>query len=203
MSFRKITILIAYTAVTAWASACAAEALQMLQIEFSPMIETSKGEIDMCGLHFSVAGMSTGGRAFGIQGTVYNSYFTGKMPGVLLKVSAVEAVNGSPARLNVRNAYLFDNDHITTSTFKQLLPPDDPASFMAMGLLSDNPDAFTSLQDQMLAGQVWLSVNFGDTTGDYTAQLTPDSKSGKVFEQLLRCNAKGSEKMQRELTTSP
>ncbi len=162
------------------------------------MMETSRNHIDLCGVHFSMVGATVSGRQLGLQGTVYSSYYAGKTPGVLLKVSAVEFIGENLERRNVRFAAFFDNDRINTAGFPTL-PSEDGASYLAHSDMNQSPDAMERLQDKLLFGGIWLSFNLGDTQSDYTVRFEGSQDHSAVAKEVARCNLRGIEQIQREL----
>jgi hypothetical protein len=119
-----------------------AEQLQVLNLEYQPMIEAASGRIDVCALYFVVAGLTTTQRALGVQGTVNTTYFADRIPAVLIKVVVVEAKNGELIHHPVKSAVVYDNDAITTRDFKQT-PSEDgkPRSGLGVRLCDDVIDA--------------------------------------------------------------
>jgi hypothetical protein len=174
-----------------------AEQLQVLEIEYQPMIEAASGRIDVCALHFAVAGLTITQRAFGVQGTVNTTYFADRVPAVLIKVVVVESSNGQLIRHPVKSAVLYDNDLISTRGFKQT-PSEDGNAYLAWNDLTAAPDAFASLQEKMISGGVWLSFNLGDNRTDYTMQFRSDRDWAKVLDDVYRCNLKALQQVQQE-----
>jgi hypothetical protein len=175
-----------------------AEGFEVMQSELQPVMETSRDHIDLCGVHFSLAGRTVSGRLLGLQGTVYSSYYAGKIPGVLLKVSAVEFIGETLERRNVRFAAFFDNDRINTAAFSTL-PSEDGASYLAHADMNQSPDAMEQLQNKLLFGGIWLSFNLGDTKSDYTVRFDGSQDHSELAKEVARCNLRGLEQIQREL----
>jgi hypothetical protein len=59
---------IAMISAVVGSSPATAENFEVMQTEFQPMIETSQGRLDLCGLHFSVAGRTVSRRSIGLYG---------------------------------------------------------------------------------------------------------------------------------------
>jgi hypothetical protein len=176
----------------------AAEQLQVLSLEFQPLIEAASGRIDVCALHFAVAGLTTTQRALGVQGTINTTYFANKIPTVLIKVVVVEAKDGGLTRHAVKSAVIYDNDAISTRDFKRAQSEDGKA-YMAWNEFMNAEAAFTSLQEKMVLGGVWLSFNLGEKPLDYTMQFRSDQNWLHVLDDLYKCNEKGLEQIQHEI----
>lgn len=175
-----------------------AESFDVMQLELQPLMDTSRDHINLCGVHFSIAGRTVSGRLLGLQGTVYSSYYAGRVPGVLLKVSAVEFIGESLERRNVRFAAFFDNDKIDTAAFATLTS-EDGASYLAHADMNQAPDAMEQLQSKLLFGGVWLSFNLGDSQSDYTFRFDASQDHSEVAKEVARCNLRGIEQVKRAL----
>jgi hypothetical protein len=197
MRVRPIVVLTGLV-VLANAQRAGAEQLQVLNLEYQPMIEAASGRIDVCALHFAVAGLTTTQRALGVQGTVNTTYFADRVPAVLIKVVVIEAKNGEQIRHPIKSAVVYDNDAITTRDFKQT-PSEDGKAFLAWNEFFNAEAAFTSLQEKMVLGGVWLSFNLGEKPLDYTMQFRTDQNWLHVLEDLHKCNLKGLEQIQHEV----
>jgi hypothetical protein len=174
-----------------------AEQLQVMSLEFQPMIEAASGRIDTCALHFAVAGVTITQRALGVQGTVNTTYFPGKVPAVLIKVVVVEIENGLLIRRPVQSAVIYDNDLISTRDFTRT-PSEDGNAFLAWSTFTSATEAFTSLQERMILGGVWLSFNLGEKPIDYTMRFNSEQNWMPVIEELHKCNLKGLGQIQQE-----
>jgi hypothetical protein len=173
-----------------------------MQCEFQPMIEASEGHIDLCGLHFSVAGRAVSGRLIGLQGTVYSSYYAAKVRGIVLKVSAVEFIGERMERRSVHFATFFDIDMINTAPFSTL-PSDDGASYLAHSDMNQSPDSMAYHQVKMISGGIWLSFNLGDTKSDYTMRFGGSKDVTALSKEPAKCNLRGLNQIQQELKNAP
>ncbi|MDW5266320.1 MAG: hypothetical protein SA176_11240 [Edaphobacter sp.] len=179
-----------------------AENLQILDLKFQPMIETANGRINVCALHFSLAGVTTSQRAIAVEGTINNSYFADKVPATMVKFSVVAVVQEQLTRLPVKSAALYDSNLLNTAGFAPL-PSEDGAAYLAYSLFTQTPDAFASLQDAMVLGSLWLSFNLGEGKQDITALVRSEKDWTKLLEDLHKCNLRGLTQIQEEAGNTP
>jgi hypothetical protein len=181
------------TAVLLLSMACCggaygAETVTVTASDYRPMVETSNGAVASCGLAFTIAVINAAGQVFDLQGSFSLAYPGGEEPAVLFKLSVIEAKTGQAGSRSVASASLFDNDRIETSGFAA---GTSQGAFSSSARRSQAPDAFSELQSDILAGQIWLAFNLGGSSDDYNLRLPPvGAERSGLPADMLACNAK-------------
>lgn len=171
--------------------AARAETVTVTASEYRPVIETSNGAIAACGLAFSIAVSSAGGQAFNLQGSFSLVYPSGKEPASRLNLTVTEVRIGQVGSRSITSASLFDNDRIDTSRFAT---GPSQAGFSSFAQRSQDWTAFSELQADILAGQIWLTFNLSDTSDHYNLHLPPaGNQQTGVADDILKCNAKAAQ----------
>lgn len=168
--------------------ALGAETVTVTASDYRPVVETSNGAIASCGLAFTIAVINASGQVFDLQGSFSLAYPDGKEPAVLFKLSVIEAKTGQAGSRSIASASLFDNDRIDTSGFAAR---SSQGAFASSAPRSQAPDAFSELQTDILAGQIWLAFNLGGSSDDYNLRLPRvGTEQAGLPADMLACNAK-------------
>ena len=82
----------------------AAEPVQVLETEYKPLITTRSGIPELCGFHFSTIVVRASGQLVNIQGSMNTSFYAGRVPASMIKVSAVQQGEGVLKRVAILDA---------------------------------------------------------------------------------------------------
>tara|TARA_Y100000588_G_scaffold381388_1_gene466957 strand:+ start:159 stop:767 length:609 start_codon:yes stop_codon:yes gene_type:complete len=172
MNKGKFAVIIAY-ALSAFGtpSAMAGEVLTVVKAERQPLMQSERGRITSCGIHFSVAARSTSA-AFGIQGSINMTFFEKQYPALIFKMTVVEPKNGSLTRMDLVHAYVAMGE-FSTATWKTL-DSDDGLSWLAYNTLDESRLEAEFAEfirvSEIPIHRAWLGFNSG-VGSDFTLQL--------------------------------
>ena len=167
--------------------ACAGGPLQILQQEFKPLVQTTLGRIDSCGVHFSAATQGEG-RLFSVQGSINVLFKDMRLPTVLVKISVVEVRNGQLSRQRLIHAHL-RHQNLSTAEFWGANGDDGFSWLMAVRDEQAAVDAI-KLAHKIFEGP-WLSFNIGDGGSDYTFQLLVAEQDNATITEFFECQSQG------------
>jgi len=175
--------------------------VDILNVEYKPLINTTAGRIDMCGLHFSGIIRTLDSRLIGLQGSVNSSYAAGKVPGVLIKFSARELVSNQlvPRKVHYGGIRI---GKISTKAMAAV-PGDDGMSLLLITDMLKSPDIIGDFASMFPIGAL-VSVSLDPTKSDYAFHLPPFAdKDISTIKELADCNNEGMSTLIKEIEAEP
>lgn len=182
-------LLLAWTSIQS-----AAEPVQVLETEYKPLITTRSGIPELCGFHFSTIVVRASGQLVNIQGSMNTSFYAGRVPASMIKVSAVQQEEGVLKRVAILDASIRLGT-IDTRKYQKVRGEDGQSILLALGMLVDQPTFmhFAGYNGEAL----WVSLTLDRSQTDISFQLPEfDPKSRSIIKDLAECNLVALEQLQ-------
>jgi hypothetical protein len=182
-----------------WGGAALAEPLNLHSNEYKPLVNTKAGKVDMCGVHFSSVVTTLKGIPLNIQGSVNATYYEGRVPAMIIKVSATGiGPDKRPYSPKIYGATMRVSQRDTRPM--QAQPGEDGASILLMTDLTKEPDLVMEFPTSFITG-AWLSLTLDRNMGDFTYQLPEFGDKGmkSTFVEFNQCNQIGLDNVMKML----
>ncbi len=190
MVVRLVSILFIFIFVR---TACAGDVLNVLTSDMKPLLQSDRGKIQMCGVHFSAA-LSGSNELLALQGSANLSFYKGRLPAVAVKFLVVRGAHGQLIPQRLTHAFLMKGG-LSTAAFPGL-HGEDGNSWLAF----NQPPHITPEQMikfiEAVFDNPFIGFNFG-VGRDYTFQL-PAPESSKIYEDVMACVGAGLDQLIRE-----
>jgi hypothetical protein len=177
-------------------TAANAEPVNLLKAEYKPLVDSKGGRVDSCALHFSAVIQTLAGAPLNVQGSVVNTFFRDKIPGLAIKVAAVEARNGNLLRHKVHSGSSFRVGQTDTNRMRRSAGADG-MSLLMYATVADAMDFVLSFPLQFMKGS-WVSLSLDPNRSDYTFRLPAfEQTDAETFHQFYECTTKAMEELKR------
>jgi hypothetical protein len=178
-------------------TAANAEPVNLLKAEYKPLVDSKGGRVDSCALHFSAVIQQTlAGAPLNVQGSVVNTFFRDKIPGLAIKVAAVEARNGNLLRHKVHSGSSFRVGQTDTNRMRRSAGADG-MSLLMYATVADDMDFVLSFPFLFMEG-AWVSLSLDPNRSDYTFRLPAfEQTDAETFHQFYECTTKAMEELKR------
>lgn len=174
-----------------------AESVTVITHEYAPLMDARGGKIDACGIEYKAAVKTIDGKILAILGSINNTYFSGKMPGILIKVQVKELVGSTFNLLKAYSASIRAGTY-NTLTMQSASSPDG-VSFLIWTDISKHPSEFVDFAHQFARG-AWLTVSVDPKKSDYTFRLPAFAeKDSDTRKQFSDCTVEGVNNIRQEL----
>lgn len=157
---------------------------------YQPLVYSRLGQIEACGIAFGALVTTLSGHPLAVNGSVLNTYWEGKSPALVVKVSVFESGEDTVVPLEVYHAALRVGQMDTSSMTS--LEGDDGAVLLYK-TWNEDVDFVVNFPNIFPRG-AWVSVSLDPDLGDYTFQLPPFGEQDiGTLEEVRQCNLKAIE----------
>lgn len=188
-------LLAALASHSAWAGG----PLTTYKHEYGPIVTSTLGRVESCGLSFTAA-VTGFNRAFFVESTVVSTYFKDKVPGFIFKLFVAEIYGGG---VTERRAVRFGYLRVASSSTAKLrsFPGEDRSSRLYFG--DAQADGFGILEIPhtfaLRGGQVGFNIEDGQ---DFTFSLPPPNDA-RLLTSIAECGLEGISNVEEDMKRSP
>jgi hypothetical protein len=177
-------------------TAANAEPVNLLKAEYKPLADSKGGRVDSCAIYFSTVIQTLAGAPLSVQGSVANTFFRDKIPGLAIKVTAVEARNGNLLRHKIHSGSSFRVGQTDTNRIQRSAGADG-MSLLMYATVADDMDFVLSFPFLFMEG-AWVSLSLDPNRSDYTFRLPAfEQADAETFHQFDECNKKAIEELKK------
>lgn len=178
------------------AQAAAGGFAQVIEVSYSPLMQSKNGRIHNCGVHFKAA-IQQENRLFAVLGSLNEQYFEKKIPSISVKITAKEFRRGKFIAHRLSSGFL-RGQNFTTMDFVVNMPSSETGAWLAMTDMSRKPNLFSKFI-RSLTERPWIGFNLGADSSDITFQL-PVPKNNDLFRDVHTCSIQAIDQVRREFS---